>query len=175
MTNHIDVVYPQFSTGILWRTVGRQRRAPGHRIINRGYALVWYPDHPLAQSSGYVRENRYVAWETFGPFDPSCEVHHEDEDKLNNDPSNLKVLPSKVHKSLHGDGKRFPNNTRGAGQHTVRHLTPEQIDRDAKVIHLGHGGMSNRRIAAQLGLSESMVSKILMRNGKAPSVGWMLG
>lgn len=156
-------------------------RSPGHRIISKGYALVWYPDHPLAQSNGYVRENRYVAWETFGPFDPSCHVHHLDEDKLNNDPANLEVLTPSAHASGHGDGSRFDEwrrrprqrqtryQPRGRGRGERREPSDEQAQRDVEIVRLNSLGWKNRRIAGEVGCSDGAVSRALMRHGRMPS------
>lgn len=74
----------------------------GEPFINHhGYRVVHRPGHPLANKQGHVLEHRLVAWETFGPFDPSRHVHHIDENKLNNDPSNLEVLTPSAHMTEH--------------------------------------------------------------------------
>lgn len=140
-----------------------QRRLPGHRVIEDGYARLWYPHHPLAGKTGYVQEHRFVAWEVFGPFDVSHHVHHKDENTLNNDPSNLEVLPPREHY------KRHRVRTRRVEP------TEERRHRDAEIVRLSKTGMTGREVAEQVGCSDSTVSKVLTRHGIAPSAFKRLG
>lgn len=66
----------------------------GGRIRDKsGYVLVHVPDHPNANSSGYVREHRLVAEKVIGRLLASTEVvHHKDGNRENNAPSNLVVF-----------------------------------------------------------------------------------
>ncbi len=65
----------------------------GGRLTDKsGYILILRPDHPLANSGGYVREHRLVAEGIIGRhLTPTEVVHHKDDDPANNDPSNLVV------------------------------------------------------------------------------------
>lgn len=78
-----------------------------YRISNpKGYQLLFIPDHPLAQSKGYVYEHRYVMYSIWGDCLPDCElcgkscdwepytthIDHIDNDVTNNDQKNLRSL-----------------------------------------------------------------------------------
>jgi len=60
-----------------------------------GYILQYKPDHPDANSSGYVRQHRLVVEKKLGRFLlPTEVVHHKDGDPKNNHPDNLEVFES---------------------------------------------------------------------------------
>jgi hypothetical protein len=62
----------------------------GYTIDKSGYRLIFAPEHPFANTSGYVREHRLVMEEILGRYLTPLEVvHHIDGDKLNNSPENL--------------------------------------------------------------------------------------
>lgn len=64
----------------------------GQTTDKDGYILTLRPDHPCANSSGYVREHRLVMESLLGRYLlPDEVVHHEDDDHANNAPSNLRV------------------------------------------------------------------------------------
>lgn len=83
------------------------------RISTYGYRLVRSLDHPFKNSSGFVFEHRLIAEkyllnetnsvEISGNLylKPELEVHHIDENKLNNQPENLLVLTKSEHIKLH--------------------------------------------------------------------------
>lgn len=74
------------------------------RTINRdGYVQLW-DGH-----GGCVLEHRAVMERVLGrPLLPSEHVHHKDEDRAHNDPSNLEVLPISEHMALHASkGERW--------------------------------------------------------------------
>lgn len=66
----------------------------GRVVASNGYVLVKVGvDHHLADVRGYAYEHRVVAERVLGRQLKSDEiVHHIDENKQNNDPSNLKVV-----------------------------------------------------------------------------------
>ena len=73
-------------------------------ITPNGYWRVFDPEHPLADKRGYVFEHRHVMWSAIGSNTGPCEtckkpeswktchIDHIDEDRGNNDRSNLRVL-----------------------------------------------------------------------------------
>lgn len=61
------------------------------RTEHDGYVLVYRPGHVLAQRNGWVREHRLVAWTAGLLTDPSMEVHHINENTLDNRLENLEV------------------------------------------------------------------------------------
>jgi hypothetical protein len=67
----------------------------GRNLDKSGYVMLFRPDHPFANSKGYVREHRLVMEEQIGRYlTPTEVVHHRDdsrEARQNNDPSNLKL------------------------------------------------------------------------------------
>jgi hypothetical protein len=72
----------------------------GGRSANRGRVMVFKPDHPNAQSNGYVYRYRLVAEATLGrPLSADEVVHHIDDDETNDEPSNLLVMTQAEHAS----------------------------------------------------------------------------
>lgn len=77
----------------------------GEPVIDpRGYVLIFVgKDHPLADCRGYAYEHRLKAEAKLGrPLRGKEEVHHDDENKSNNDPGNLIVAKDgREHRFLH--------------------------------------------------------------------------
>lgn len=64
------------------------------------------PKHPKANSNGLYPLHRVLAENKIGRLlGPGEDVHHRDEDKSNNDPSNLEVLTKPDHARLHAPEK----------------------------------------------------------------------
>lgn len=75
------------------------------RFLN-GYRLLYRPDWPTSMTSnnwkGWIYEHRLVAESRLGRSLLANEiVHHIDENRANNDPSNLEVLTRKQHIQHH--------------------------------------------------------------------------
>lgn len=77
------------------------------KLIKKGeylYALV--RNHPNRTKNNYVLHHRVVMENHLGRLLHSFEiVHHKDDNKHNNDLSNLEVLSRSAHASLHGKSK----------------------------------------------------------------------
>jgi hypothetical protein len=72
------------------------------RILIRGYAMIYVPDHPHANSSGRVMEHRLVIERILGRYlDPSEHIHHIDFSRSNNRASNLKIVTNAEHQRIH--------------------------------------------------------------------------
>ena len=78
----------------------------GRTIDKSGYVLVYCPDHPNRNTSGYIREHRLVMERKLGRLLERHEVvHHIDGVKDNNDPSNLGLF--------HSNGKHLAETLAG--------------------------------------------------------------
>lgn len=119
----IGVIHSRFrSAGYHRRKLRRDQRAENNpnwrdgRRISNGYVKVLTPDHPRADSSGYVFEHIIVAEKMIGRFlvwkglrHPESEVvHHKDHDKKNNHPDNLQVMTSLEHRQHHLERRSNP-------------------------------------------------------------------
>lgn len=74
------------------RTDPRPNYGAKRRVRWDGYIAIWSPDHPLAQSDGYVSEHRKVAWDNGLLTDPKKQVHHINGDRSDNRIENLEVV-----------------------------------------------------------------------------------
>lgn len=67
----------------------------GRTVDKSGYILVYRPDHPACNNSGYVREHRLVCELALGrTLGPNEVVHHRNDDPADNRPENLQVFDS---------------------------------------------------------------------------------
>jgi hypothetical protein len=79
----------------------------GKRVNSAGYVEVRLPDHHRARKNGYVFEHIIVAEEKIGrKLQKNEHVHHINEVKTDNSPSNLMVIDIAEHSRIHGVGKR---------------------------------------------------------------------
>ena len=68
----------------------------------QGYWRVHRPEHPQADTNGYVKEHRLLMEQQIGrPLKRREHVHHRDGDRGNNDPANLALLSDTEHLRLH--------------------------------------------------------------------------
>ena len=82
--------------------------------IKLGYRLVYMPGHPNSQKDGYILEHRLIMSEVLGrPLEDFEDVHHKDENRLNNDPSNLEVITRSEHTALHNRQKQIVRDENG--------------------------------------------------------------
>lgn len=149
-------------TGFDWR--GWKRFLPGHHaklqgtgsrairwkggvVRHKGYVMIFRPDHPRASSSGYVNRSWLVAEAMLGrPLRAGEIVHHKNQDRGDDRPSNLEVLESQsAHIRHHNIGSRRP-----------RKLTVEQVREIRPLI----GTMSEAAIGRRYGVDHSTIRAI---------------
>lgn len=114
-----------------------------------GYQLLWLPDHPLAQKTGYVAEHRAVLYAAIGGGPMACELcaksltwkschaDHIDSNVRNNDRSNLRPLCSKCNTHRNMPPPVCWNRTHTIEFDGVR-MTPAEWARDPRVHICGH-------------------------------------
>ena len=85
----------------------------GKRRTSKGYIQVLLPNHPRADSSGYVMEH-IVVWEnaTGIPVPLCCCVHHLNGNKSDNRIENLCLMEFGAHTIMHHSGKPLSESTR---------------------------------------------------------------
>lgn len=67
----------------------------------QGYVLVYVPNHPRSNKAGCVHEHILVAEEALGKYLPAKSVvHHVDETKDNNSPTNLVICENVAYHNL---------------------------------------------------------------------------
>ena len=73
----------------------------GRQADKDGYILIWSPDHPSKNASGYVREHRLVMEKHIGRLLKQTEVvHHKNDNPSDNRIENLELYDSNAkHKS----------------------------------------------------------------------------
>ena len=75
---------------------------------HNGYWIVWVKNHPLFPKQNWVAEHRKVLAEKLGRSLESSELtHHVDEDKRNNNPSNLELTDRSRHAAFHSRGRKY--------------------------------------------------------------------
>lgn len=93
--------------GIGRRNVNHFRWGGGRKVDKDGYVLVFRPDHPNCDKSGFIREHRVVMEEHIGRILDAIEVvHHKNDDTSDNNITNLVLYSSNA------DHKRDDNEFR---------------------------------------------------------------
>lgn len=80
---------------------------PGKLIKKGRYMYIIDPTHPKATEHGYVLAHRWVMERHIGRLLNDDEVvHHIDENRFNNDLSNLQLMTRREHTKLHNDKRK---------------------------------------------------------------------
>jgi hypothetical protein len=94
----------------------------GRQTKTDGYILVKCPDHPNAQSKGYILEHRLVMEQQLGRYlDPNETVHHKNGIRGDNRPENLELRIGQ-----HGIGQTVEDRIEDA-INVLRRYAPEQL------------------------------------------------
>lgn len=116
----------------------------------KGHAVVYAPWCPLAwPKSGQLRRSHYVLW-TMGVEIPSGHlVHHEDGVKLNDHPSNLRIISHGEH-SRHHALTRSPDTLRRMSEAQLGHAVSEKTRRKISLAGMGKANASGKRTGQAL-------------------------
>ncbi len=91
----------------------RLRHYKGFRKSAKGHILIYMPQHPNADRSGYVAEHRLVMEHYLGrALAPKEVVHHINGDPADNRLENLAAMTHGEHTILHCTGRHHTNETR---------------------------------------------------------------
>lgn len=83
----------------------------GGKTIGNGYVLIKMPDHPNANSRGYIYEHRHIMEQHIGRYMTHDEVvHHINGNKTDNRLENLLLLTNSEHVALHAKLKAEEGN-----------------------------------------------------------------
>ena len=160
----------------------------GRSVSSHGYVLIRLPEHPKANKHGYVYEHILVAENKIGrPLKKGEIVHHLDENKQNNGPSNIHISKSIAHHKFHhrknGFNRRLPDEFNPIverecgcgvkfrkydesgrprrfviGGHWRRILTNSKV---AEITRLLENGYPKTKIATMLGINRKTVYKAI--------------
>ena len=87
--------------------MGRLAKMKESRVAG-GRVAVYIPEHPSANNRGYILKSRFIMEQKLGRIlRPDEEVHHKDEDSLNDAEDNFEVISTAEHARLHAI-KRMP-------------------------------------------------------------------
>ena len=130
-----------------------------------GYILRYSPNHPDANTNGYVREHRLVMEKTIGRrLLPEEVVHHKDENPANNHPDNLELYSSNAeHFRLGHPDLRPSEQSVEALRERNRQRAFDFPDNDA--LRSMYSTMSTEAMATVLGCGAEAVRRKLISIG----------
>jgi uncharacterized protein (DUF1330 family) len=107
------------------------KKIKGWRISTQGYLMVIMPDHPNVDKNGYVKNSDLVMEKKIGRFLLKDEVvHHVDLNKLNDDPDNLMLFPSKKeHMKYHYQQGHWFSDVVEKRKNRGRHMAAVVVER----------------------------------------------
>ena len=85
----------------------------GRRLNNKGYVLIYKPEHPLAHKVGCVLEHRWIMEQYLGRLlEPDEDVHHINGIKTDNRIENLQLLTHVGHTIMTLTGRKASLETK---------------------------------------------------------------
>lgn len=174
--------------------VGRLTRDPDlrTRINHNGYVEVYLPRHHRARGNGYVFEHILVAEEKTGRKLKGEEVvHHINEDKTDNNPSNLRVMNRSDHSRMHSKNRpktgvhlncehcqkefyiklsrlaraRFCSMECNGHSSSVAQINNEYITKDELILALKNNDWHKKNAAKELGIHWGTIYKNIKKLG----------
>lgn len=123
----------------------------GHTSIVNGYIFEFVPHHWLANGWGWVAQHRLIGEVLVGrrlcqspDWDEGEVVHHVDENRLNNAPSNLMVLTKRAHSTLHAIDRAIRQKARLTEEAVSSALIGRTLKEAGKLLGCDHNTLRNR-------------------------------
>ncbi len=141
----------------------------GKFVDSDGYVRLWYPEHHRADNNGYVYEHIVRAEVAYGvKVTAEFHVHHKDECKSNNEPSNLEILPVAEHHRSHDPRLKLDGAVSAKGGLVV------VLPRSSRVVSIEDGGETDvYDLSMEAPHHNFVVNGVVVHNsGKTLSVLW---
>ena len=143
--------------------------AGGRFVDSDGYVRISLPEHHRADSNGFVYEHIVVAEGVLGePIYADRHVHHKNEDKADNAPSNLEVMSAGDHHRGHSPRAKLDGARSGKGGVVV------VLPKTALVVSIEPGGVTDvYDLCMEAPHHNFVVNGVVVHNsGKTMSVLW---
>lgn len=158
--------------------INRSNGRPGRKEIiqnKKGYCLIYRPNHPRADSSGYVFHHIVVFEDETGVKVPdNCCVHHLNGNKSDNRIENLCLMSKSAHTTYHCRGRKHSLATRLTLSKIAKQRFSNKENHPfykavnaSQLIAEHNKGRTVKEICEELGISKSTYySKIKEENQK---------